>query len=594
MKKYINLLWIAAAVSAVSCNKEMTASNLSAQEFQLELGATIEQPADGNKTSLGAGNTILWSMDDAISVITASQNAKFTVKSVGDPATSARFSGELTEASQYYALYPYQENASLKDGSVCFSVPQEQKYVSGSFASGAFVSIAAFTDPTKNLQFKNIFGLVKLSLTGNSTLTKIALVDESGTMLWGDCSVVADENIGTGLQQLTLKDGNNMIFLTDIDVTLSSTATDFFFAVPAGALKEGLTAYLYNGDSIFSILSTSADNETIRSTILKMPATDTPAIDGFNLSSRATSNCYIAPAAGNYIFTATKGYNGDAVTASKVAVLWEGVGTTTKPQIGSIVSACSVSGQVISVTTTGTKGNALVAAYDASNNVIWSWHIWCPGEPVATKKYSSGTGAYIMDRNVGALSKTPGDYLCAGCGYQYGRKDPFPIAGVLGTTSGVTTVAVTNPEIIMNKTAGGTYAYANAHPNELLYGQAQWTTAIDVSAWWNNGVKTVYDPCPAGYIMVTKDDVTSLAHSKFDTSKLGMLLDNTEWYQFSAGRDAKTGVGKNIGKYLYLQTSTMDSGTSNYYLFGNTSSTLEPRTSSNLASASPTRCKKIK
>lgn len=77
-------------------------------------------------------------------------------------------------------------------------------------------------------------------------------------------------------------------------------------------------------------------------------------------------------------------------------------------------------------------GNALIAAKDAEGTILWSWHIWCT-DMGDLQTYVSTTGTYeTMDRNLGAtyasseyvedsklLMRTVGMY------YQWGRKDPF-------------------------------------------------------------------------------------------------------------------------------------------------------------------------
>lgn len=104
---------------------------------------------------------------------------------------------------------------------------------------------------------------------------------------------------------------------------------------------------------------------------------------------------------------------------------------------------------------TGSKGNALIAAYNKKGDIVWSWHIWVtenePAKVSSAVVYStyawnkSGIntdvrvpGYAIMRCNLGALAYEPdgdndgGDYKnkvapeTHGMLYQWGRKDPFP------------------------------------------------------------------------------------------------------------------------------------------------------------------------
>lgn len=96
---------------------------------------------------------------------------------------------------------------------------------------------------------------------------------------------------------------------------------------------------------------------------------------------------------------------------------------------------------------TNAKGNALIAAYNTDNEIIWSWHIWVTDHDPANlsnavryKTYewdSNGiypdrkrtSGLEVMPCNLGALANAPefsADTKPFGMLYQWGRKDPFP------------------------------------------------------------------------------------------------------------------------------------------------------------------------
>ena len=99
---------------------------------------------------------------------------------------------------------------------------------------------------------------------------------------------------------------------------------------------------------------------------------------------------------------------------------------------------------------TDKRGNALIAAYNSSNKIVWSWHIWVTeNEPANVSNaivYSTYAwnerqiltdvrvpGYAIMSCNLGALKYYPEsedklDPETHGMLYQWGRKDPFPPA----------------------------------------------------------------------------------------------------------------------------------------------------------------------
>ena len=73
-------------------------------------------------------------------------------------------------------------------------------------------------------------------------------------------------------------------------------------------------------------------------------------------------------------------------------------------------------------------GNALLGAFDAAGNLLWSWHLWCAEFDPADEQVELG-GEVMMKRNLGAgvVSGTSEEDILASYGvyYQWGRKDPF-------------------------------------------------------------------------------------------------------------------------------------------------------------------------
>ena len=100
------------------------------------------------------------------------------------------------------------------------------------------------------------------------------------------------------------------------------------------------------------------------------------------------------------------------------------------------------------------SGNALVGIYDASNRLLWSYHIWCPyDDPTEDMHVYSQTnsGSYtVMTMPIGALKKAsagmsnPQD--AAGLYYQWGRKDPMGRPTDFTTTSGNGILDVKGPD----------------------------------------------------------------------------------------------------------------------------------------------------
>ncbi len=238
------------------------------------------------------------------------------------------------------------------------------------------------------------------------------------------------------------------------------------------------------------------------------------------------------------------------------------------------------------------NGNVLLAVFDkeidydnveiddlrriTNANLLWSWNI-VAAEGYDLEATAATKGAYtFMSRDLGAVidpedvtndvekASTSGNY------YQYGRKDPFPSipdctsANVMYMT-GLTFTATYTPipaldqgsfcaanwgvpaehQILGNTTEtvarrlcesqvpAEAVAAAAAAPYVWAYeiGWGQWI-ADDGGEAWSTTSKTIYDPCPAGWRMMTEDAWNALidnepAHVDKSTNR-GFRFDSEE------------------------------------------------------------------
>lgn len=181
-----------------------------------------------------------------------------------------------------------------------------------------------------------------------------------------------------------------------------------------------------------------------------------------------------------------------------------------------------VAGNIV-VTTGSINGNAVVAV-KVNNNIAWSWHIWVDEEPSKISTIRMPSGAILMDRNLGATSKVVSEIGAVGVQFQFGRKDPFTASASFGTPSEVLLYDLSgkNPEI---KTVNGPKNLAFAVANPHTYIKSMWVDWCDenITTWWRNedGSKTVYDPCPAGWRVPTLEDYSGLADEHFNKNVEG-------------------------------------------------------------------------
>ena len=294
-----------------------------------------------------------------------------------------------------------------------------------------------------------------------------------------------------------------------------------------------------------------------------------------------TANSYIISKSGLYSFKAYKGNSqelaGSLTTENhpmgkieSTEILWETFGTATKPVDGELIRSVGYHAESIYFRTSNEfhEGNAVIAVKDANGKILWSWHIWLTDKPLEQVYYNNaGT---MMDRNLGAISATPGDVGSLGLLYQWGRKDPF-----LGSSSvsSKTTAKSTNvwPSDVSSGITTGTIMYSISNPMTYISGNNEnddWyytgNSFTDNSRWSTLGKpKSIYDPCPAGWripdggeesIWAKALALKTAVEGNFDNIKFGMNLtsilgdDSSIWYPFT-GTSTYVGCSDGPGEY---------------------------------------------
>ena len=218
-----------------------------------------------------SGIPILWEATDEIWVRSAKQEEgtpgdKFETapSAISEGGRVATFIGETLDAGPYVAVYPYSLVAQGSDNEkVVLNVPGEQSYVSNSFAHNANLTAAVWENGT-HAKFKNVAGSLRLRLNGHTAVSKIVLADKDPSFpLWGECALTVSES-GVSAEWKNSDARRNEITLTlDKSVTLaSSNATDFYFAVPAGAFAKGYTCTIY--DATGAVATTLSEDKACK------------------------------------------------------------------------------------------------------------------------------------------------------------------------------------------------------------------------------------------------------------------------------------------------------------------------------------------
>ena len=336
---------------------------------------------------------------------------------------------------------------------------------------------------------------------------------------------------------------------------------------------------------LFSCTKDSGENNGMMSQIA---GGITSGITDQSLSASGTANCYIVSRPGTYSFQTVKGNSTASVgNVSGAEVLWESFGTSTAPSKGDIIQSVSYkagsgsSAGTITFSTPSTlrNGNAVIAAKDASGNILWSWHIWvCSGyDPVATAQTYYKNAGVMMDRNLGATSAIPGNVGALGLLYQWGRKDPFlGSSSISSDTKAASTLSW--PSTVSSRSSNGTIAYATAHPTTFITRNSSnydWyytgSSSTDNTRWQSS--KTIYDPCPPGWKVPTGGSSGVWAKALGSSSSFSYTWNSTNrgmnfsgkfgsastiWYPASGYLDNDDGSLSSVGSLGYWWSCTPD------------------------------------
>ena len=301
-----------------------------------------------------------------------------------------------------------------------------------------------------------------------------------------------------------------------------------------------------------------------------------------DLSKKQSANSYIVYAPGAYKFKAVKGNSDIPVgDVAKVEILWETYNNAEVVFPYSVIYAAIYAEGYIMFTTPEklTPGNAVIAAKDANDVILWSWHIWVPATEIVNDTY----GIYsepMMDRNLGALvAATPGAEAPVesyGFLYQWGRKDPFPgPAAVSGSAFAKTTGPVPSQLSGDGATDACLITLEQSIQNPLLLGRMNnkgWITPANNELWVDE-TKTMYDPCPPGYRVPARISDQPLHGS--DYTAVPGWMESKDYHIFGMGTpvavfpfvgymddyDPASGVAKNGLRALYWTAHKSDDET---------------------------------
>lgn len=286
MKKSFLALASFAAI-AVACQVEKMDNELPLVNDAVVYTASTEAYAPATKTAMD-GLDVVWSAGDQIAVFQGVDQPDIFALDEGVNTTSASFvfeeEGPYKEYSQpldfNVAYYPYTEEmyyVNWGDATARLQIllSDVQTYTEDTFAEGAFPMLAVTESvDDKSFEFKNLLGLLKLSLKGTKTIKSIAVAGNRSQVLAGQFMALIENGIPSVMPGDYPKYTSVSVDCGDGVQLNATTETDFYIALPETEFTDGFTLTITDSEGNIYKKGTSTSNKVSRSKILAMPEFD--------------------------------------------------------------------------------------------------------------------------------------------------------------------------------------------------------------------------------------------------------------------------------------------------------------------------------
>ena len=242
MKKMLFAVVVVSMMTA-ACTKENSVQNevVSDSEgicFVADFGDQVS-----TKTVLVPGEksaSVEWLAGDKVGIFATGGNYLYKASAAGKSTTLVPDGQQAGEAEVYYALYPYNETATVSGNVISTTLPAEQTGVKGSFTT--HLAVASSTGTT--MTFMNVCGLVKVNIASDN-VTSIEFKGNNDEIVAGPVNITVSE----GEPTYAPAEGSTA---TAVVMTPASGQVfepgDYYFAVLPQNFTAGFTVTSYKND----------------------------------------------------------------------------------------------------------------------------------------------------------------------------------------------------------------------------------------------------------------------------------------------------------------------------------------------------------
>ena len=220
MRKLLPLLAVAIFASCSQVPEDKVNATAEANTISVDIPQT--------RTALGGKNeddcySVRWSAEDKL----VANGTPSTGITIGNDGSSAKFTYNVINAP-FKLTYPYTEGSLCSEDRPTVVFTAEQNYVEGTFGVG-YAPMCGYNTSFGTTVLKHLAGVLHISLTGSTTLSKIEVVAADGVALAGEFDVDCQTGNITPIEGKTL---NKVTYVANQE--LSEVAKSFFVVVPMG------------------------------------------------------------------------------------------------------------------------------------------------------------------------------------------------------------------------------------------------------------------------------------------------------------------------------------------------------------------------
>ena len=650
MKKIFYLMGLC-ALAFISCQKEEIAGNDFVEgtytyEFvayqQPEAKATIGDKAEGKWP-------VLWSVGDQMGVYKA-DGTFVGVATIADECAGlneGKFSVlsdvALVEGDALYFSYPYVENAAISTGKIA------AKQTLG--ASGVGANAVAYGEVEYNpgnTQF--VLNHTNAYLKFNIKSEEFAGYNLNGVTLWATGAELSGDV--TVADQLTVTNAGDYVkstLATPVVVSADNAQAVWVTALPGDLAGKTVYAIVH----MTGVEGTETATHTVTLPVKLNGAGALPAgsVTEINLPSltKSLAPAWYEPIETRYIAAYGEGWSYGAENT----VLFETISNVTEtvelkargnfmkvtePKYVQLQYACdrehgnyiNINGsdaayasskyaefelnEYYTITAKPRKKQnnygflAGLLIKDANKNVIWGLNLWA-SYSTPTKELVDYTSGRVMPYNLGAgpVGNSYDKWYMNGVYFQWGRPFAFPWSTTLFSSASIENVKPNLETSAQNPYT--MYYYSDASYNDWYYERGLDDLWGNPSA--NDGIKSIFDPCPKGYRVISpaivqelmneitvSDGVSSFTNNiTYNTegkTNYNFTFQGVEWpfasgfFNNNGSAQRSAGDGKSLAAYWTNSVSA-----NNGYVFfyqNNSAGTVTYKNNSGKATAFPVRC----